>query len=379
MRAGDRGAHAFGVGDHRFALAAQPVDERADAGFILRIGALDLVDLAVDQGFELDGTCKRALDAFTHGRNLAADGLTDHHDAILGDLLRLGQAKSHLRHRLSGDAHLLRAANHGCKRPEQEDRQDRSDCQANQFGTGEKLAGRADLPNAWAKQQICQCTGARDPGERNERHDPVDRVRGTPIEGVQQRLVIFLTRIVGRREAGRLRAIARFNGARFNRARLKRARPKKARFNRAQFSRARFRRLGVCRFSLVLGFLVLIGGRLGILARVGDRLGILALVGDRLGILALVGDRLGILVTALTCQLVGGLRYLRFQILHRRGDVEIAAGIAAQIDFKCFFEFPGYVVVKRSCRRCFLRHAFATLYKLPRDLLMLLFVSHARG
>ncbi|RWN03424.1 MAG: hypothetical protein EOR84_00010 [Mesorhizobium sp.] len=352
MRAGDRGAHAFGVGDHRLALAAQPVDKRADARFILRIGALDLVDLAVDQGFELDGTCKRALDAFTHGRNLAADGLPDHHDAILGDLLRLGQAEGHFRHRLSGDAHLLRAANHGCKRPEQEDGQDRSDRQANQFGTGEKLVGSADLPNAWAKQQIGQCTGARDPGQRNERHDPVDRVRGTPIEGVQQRLVIFLTRIVGRREAGRLRTIARFNRARFNRARFI-----KARFNRAQFSRARFSRPGVCRFSLVLGFLVLIGGRLGILA----------LVGDSLGILVLVGDRLGILVTALARQLVGGLRYLRFQILHRRCDVEVAAGIAAQIDFKCFFEFPGYVVVERSCRRCFLRHAFATLYKLPRD------------
>ncbi|TIQ92219.1 MAG: hypothetical protein E5X44_15335 [Mesorhizobium sp.] len=372
------------MADHRFALAAQPVDKRANAGFILRIGALDLVDLAVDQGFEFDGTCKRALDAFTHGRNLAADGLPDHHDAILGDLLRLGQAESHFRHRLSGDAHLLGAANHGCKRPEQEDRQDRSDRQANQFGTGEKLAGGADLPNAWAKQQIGQCTGAGNPGERNERHDPIDRVRGTPIEGVQQRLVIFLTRIVGRREAGRLRAVARFNGARFNGARFI-----TARFNRAQFSRARFSRLGVCRFSLVLGSMVLIGGRLGILAQIGDRLVILAQIGDRLvilalvddrrGILVLVGDRLGILVTALACQLIGGLRYLRFQILHRRCDVEVAAGIAAQIDFKCFFEFPGYVVVERSCRRCFLRHAFATLYKLPRDLLVLLFVSHARG
>ncbi|WP_366513017.1 pentapeptide repeat-containing protein [Mesorhizobium sp.] len=191
---------------------------------------------------------------------------------------------------------------------------------------------------------------------------------------MQQRLVIFLTRIVGRREAGRLRAVARFNGARFNGARFI-----TARFNRAQFSRARFSRLGVCRFSLVLGSMVLIGGRLGILAQIGDRLVILALVDDRRGILVLVGDRLGILVTALACQLIGGLRYLRFQILHRRCDVEVAAGIAAQIDFKCFFEFPGYVVVERSCRRCFLRHAFATLYKLPRDLLVLLFVSHARG
>lgn len=118
-----------------------------------------------------------------------------------------------------------------------------------------------------------------------------------------------------------------------------------------------------------MGFLVLVGGRLRLLA----------LVGERLGILALVGDRLGILVTAFACQLVGSLRYLRFQVFHRRRDVEVAAGIPAQVDIKCFFEFPGYVAIERSCRRCFLRHAFATLYKLPRDLLILLVVSHARG
>ncbi|WP_366664753.1 hypothetical protein [Mesorhizobium sp.] len=60
----------------------------------------------------------------------------------------------------------------------------------------------------------------------------------------------------------------------------------------------------------------------------------------------MVGDGLGILVAAFACQFVGSLRYLRFQIFHRRGDVEVT-GIAAQIDIKCLFEFLGYVAVER--------------------------------
>ena len=49
------------MGDDGFAFAAQPVDQRADAGFILRIGAFDLVDLAVDQRFQFDGARQEVL------------------------------------------------------------------------------------------------------------------------------------------------------------------------------------------------------------------------------------------------------------------------------------------------------------------------------
>ena len=122
VRAGDRGAHALGMGDHGFALAAETVDQRADAGVVLGIGAFDLVDFGVDQRFELDGARQRALDAFAHGRDFAAHGLADHHDAVLGQVFRLGEAERHFGHRLGGHAHFLRAAHHGGEGPEQDDR-----------------------------------------------------------------------------------------------------------------------------------------------------------------------------------------------------------------------------------------------------------------
>ena len=75
--AGDRGAHALGMGDDGFALAAEAIDQGADARLVLGIGALDLVDFGVDQRLELDGARQRALDAFAHGRDFAAHGLAD--------------------------------------------------------------------------------------------------------------------------------------------------------------------------------------------------------------------------------------------------------------------------------------------------------------
>ena len=69
-----------------------------------------------------------------------------------------------------------------------------------------------------------------------------------------------------------------------------------------------------------------------------------------------------LVVGAFARQLVGGLRYLRFQIFHRRGDVEIAA-VAGQVEIERFFEFLGYVAVEILGRRCFFRHAAVTLYK----------------
>ncbi len=83
MGAGDGTADAFGMADQRVAFAPQSVDQGADAHFILRIGPLQFIDLGVDEGFELDGTSQRALDSFAHGRDLAADGLADHHDPVL--------------------------------------------------------------------------------------------------------------------------------------------------------------------------------------------------------------------------------------------------------------------------------------------------------
>ena len=69
--------------DDGVALLAEPVDQRADSRLVLRVGSFELVDLRVDQRLQLDGARQRALDAFAHRRDFAADGLADHHDAIV--------------------------------------------------------------------------------------------------------------------------------------------------------------------------------------------------------------------------------------------------------------------------------------------------------
>ncbi|CDX54351.1 hypothetical protein MPL1032_190028 [Mesorhizobium plurifarium] len=311
VRAGDGSAHALGMRDDRLALAAQTVDQRTDAGLVLGIGAFDLADFAVDKRFELDGASERPLDAFAHGCHLAANGLADHHDAVLGKVFRLRQAEGDLGHGLRGDAHFLRAPDHGGERPEQDDRNDRGNRQADQFGTSEELVEGADLPDVGAEQKIGQAAGAGDPGQRDKGDHPVDGARRAPVEAVQQRLVVLLAVVIGGREAG---------------GRCEAGRLPVARLDRAQF------------------------GRLG-------RGGLGSLGASRLGVVC----RLRPLATALARQLVGCRRDLRFEVFHRRRHIE-AAFVAGKVKVKRLFQFRGYVAVERLGRRWFLSHAFATLY-----------------
>ena len=55
MALGDRFADALGIGDDRFALAGQFLDQRAHARFVVGIGALERGDLVVDHHFEFAG------------------------------------------------------------------------------------------------------------------------------------------------------------------------------------------------------------------------------------------------------------------------------------------------------------------------------------
>ncbi len=323
MRAGDGGAHALGVVDDGLALVAEPVDELADARLVLGIGALDLTDFAVDKRLQFHRASERALDAFAHSGDFAAYGLADHHDTVLRQVLRLGEAEGDLGHGLRGDAHVLCTAHHGCEGPEQHDRHDGRDGDADQFRPGEELVERANLPDGRTKQHMRQGRRAGDPDHGNERDDPVDRVGGAPVERMQKRPVVLLAVVVGGREGGGRRgAVA------------------------ARLGRAQFRRLGLsCR---LIGRCCRLRGRGG-------------------GLFRAAGAR----------QFLGGLRNLRFQVFHRGGDVEIAA-LRGKIHVQSFFELLCHVVIEGLCRRGFLRHAFATLYWLPRDLLLFFLAPRPR-
>ncbi len=153
------------MADDSFTFGAKPVDQRADAGFVFGIGALDLVDFAVHQRFQFDGARERAFDSFAHGGDFAAHGLADHHDAVLRHVFRFREAEGHFGHRLGGNAHVLRAPDHGGECPEQDHRQHCCDQQADQLGPGEELLDGADLPDARAEQDVRQRRGTGYPGQ----------------------------------------------------------------------------------------------------------------------------------------------------------------------------------------------------------------------
>ena len=147
VHARDRSPYLVGMLDDGLALGAQPVDQHAHARLVVGIGAFELVDLGMDDGLELHRARDRALDAFAHGRHLAADGLADHHDAVLGERLGLRQPEGGLGHRLGRGAHLLRALHHDRESPEEDDGDDDAGRDAECVGRGNKLGDRADLPD----------------------------------------------------------------------------------------------------------------------------------------------------------------------------------------------------------------------------------------
>ena len=204
VRAGDRSADAFGMGDDRVALVAETVDQRADAGLVLGIGAFELIDLGVNERLELDGTGERALDAFAHGGHLAAHGLADHHDAVIGHSLRLCQAECNLGHRLGGKPHVLGAADHHGKTPEQDHRHYDRHSQHDQVRPRQQGLDRADSPYVRPQQDAAKHDAAAQPGDRQQQDQPIDAVRRIAIERLPERLEILLAIVIGRRKAGRL-------------------------------------------------------------------------------------------------------------------------------------------------------------------------------
>ena len=266
----------------------------------------------MNQRFELDGARKGAFDAFAHGRHFAADRLADHHDAILRHVLGLGEPERHLGHGLRGDAHVLRAAHHRREGPEQHDGNDGRDQHADKLRTGEQLVHRADAPDGGTEDHVGKRCGARDPRDRDEGHDPVDRVRRAPVQAVQKRAVVLLAIVVRRRERRRL-------GRAF---------------------------VGAIRLRLDRAQLLLAGGR----RRCGGRCRRLVRRGARIAGPTGAG------------QFLGRLRDLRFQILHGRSDIQVAARFGIEVYIQRLLEFSGYVAVERFCCCAFLRHAFATLY-----------------
>ena len=192
------------MSDDRLAFAAQPIDQRADAGSVFRIGTLDLIDFGVHQRFEFHRACQRALDAFAHRRDLAANGLADHHHPILREVFRLRETERHFGHGLGGNAHFLGATDHHRECPEKNDWNDRTDAEQNPIRARQNGVERTGLPDGRAEKTIGKYGSAAKPAQRKQRHNPIDCVGRSAVQAMQKRPVVFLPIVVRRRESGGL-------------------------------------------------------------------------------------------------------------------------------------------------------------------------------
>ncbi len=183
VRALDRATHPLGIGDDRFALHHQLLDEGADADFVVRIGTLQGRDLAAHQGLELAGAGERPLDAIADRRDLAADRLRHGQDRVGGKTLGLGEPDRHLADRAGDVAHLLGPH-----------RQHGGDEEQHHGGEHGRRADRA-LEAAETGGKAPQVAAGLDPGEHREAGEPheggetrddVGRARRLDAQGLLQ-------------------------------------------------------------------------------------------------------------------------------------------------------------------------------------------------
>ena len=128
----DGGAHLLGLPDQRVALIGQILKEPANANLIVAVSSLERRDLVAHQRFKLARARQRALDAVAHGRDLAADRLSDGDDRIARHPLRLGEPHRDLRHRLRNEPQFLGAPGHVGDAEEENDRQQRRGAEPDQ-------------------------------------------------------------------------------------------------------------------------------------------------------------------------------------------------------------------------------------------------------
>ena len=109
MDAVDGVADLLGLADQRVALAAEILQQAADAHLVVVVGVLERGDLVCDQRLELGGARQRALDAVAHGGDFAPDRLADGDDRLARDRFRLGEPHGDLGHGLGDEPQFLRA------------------------------------------------------------------------------------------------------------------------------------------------------------------------------------------------------------------------------------------------------------------------------
>ena len=125
MRIAYDGAHAAAVGDDGLALVGHFGDQRANAAFVVGIGALERRDLGTDEGLQLGGAGQRPLDAVAHRGDFPADRLRQRGDLLARHGFGLRQPQRDLSDRARRDAQFLQPARQGGEAEEEDHRSER--------------------------------------------------------------------------------------------------------------------------------------------------------------------------------------------------------------------------------------------------------------
>ncbi len=206
MHAVDGVADLLGLSDQRVALAAEILQQRADAHFVVVVGVFERRHLVGDQRLELGGARQRALDAVAHGRDFAADRLTDGDDRLARDRLRLGEPHRDFRHRLRNEPHLLRAHRHMGEHIEEHDRREIDRAEDREHRRGQ--AGRAERRLDFGKIEPAEQEAADHPDRGEDAGEDVGRLGRPALDRAQDVADRFLV-VVGGGTARRAGVFAR--------------------------------------------------------------------------------------------------------------------------------------------------------------------------
>ena len=193
MNAVDGVADRLGLADQRVALAAQVLQQGADAHLVVVVGVFEGGDLVGDEGLELGGARERALHAVAHGRDLAPDRLADGDDRLARDRLRLGQPHRDFRHRLGDQPHLLRAHGHMGEHVEEHHGGEVDRAKHRQDGCGQ--AGRAERRLQLGKVEPADGKSADHPHAGEDARQHIGGLVGTLLQRAQDgadRLAIII-------------------------------------------------------------------------------------------------------------------------------------------------------------------------------------------
>ena len=170
----------------RLALARKLADQAADAKLVVAVGALERRHLVMHQGLELAGAADGAGNRVVHGGDLAADGLSQGGDGLLGELVRLGEAHRDLGHGRSHQPQFLGAPDEQRQEPENGDRHENGDEGGERGRIGEQPRGAVGRGKLIGDEAVGKDAADDEPDERGDERDEEGRLGRLLLQGEDQ-------------------------------------------------------------------------------------------------------------------------------------------------------------------------------------------------